>query len=83
MFLYLGGDITVKSKEVIGIFDIEECSVSRTTAEFLNFSQKKGKIVNVSDEMPKSFIVTDSKTYISNVSNRTIALRARENQVKN
>lgn len=83
MFLYLGGDITVKSKEVIGIFDIEECSVSRTTAEFLNFSQKKGKIVNVSDEMPKSFIVTDNKTYISNVSNRTIALRARENQVKN
>lgn len=78
MFLYLGGDVTVKSKEVIGIFDIEECSVSRTTAEFLNFSQKKGRIVNVSDEMPKSFIVTDNKTYISNVSNRTIALRARE-----
>lgn len=77
MFLYLGGDVTVKSKEVIGIFDIEECSVSRTTAEFLNFSQKKGQIVNVSEEMPKSFIVTDSKTYISNVSNRTIALRAR------
>lgn len=78
MYLYLGGDVTVKSKDVIGIFDIEECSVSRTTAEFLNFSQKNGQIVNVSEEMPKSFIVTDSKTYISNVSNRTIALRARE-----
>lgn len=78
MFLYLGGDITVKSKDVIGIFDIEECSVSRTTVEFLNFSQKNGRIVNVSEEMPKSFIVTENKTYISNVSNRTIALRARE-----
>lgn len=82
MFLYLGGDITVKSKDVIGIFDIEECSVSRTTAEFLNFSQKNGRIVNVSKEMPKSFIVTENKTYISNVSNRTIALRAREKSLR-
>lgn len=81
MFLYLGGDITVNSKDVIGIFDIEECSVSRTTAEFLNFSQKNGQIVNVSEEMPKSFIVTENKTYISNVSNRTIALRARKMNV--
>ena len=79
MFLHLGGEITVKADDVIGIFDIEECSVSRTTAEFLNFCQKKGVVVNVSSEMPKSFIVTDKNVFISNVSNRTIALRAREN----
>ena len=79
MFLHLGGKITVKSDDVIGIFDIEECSVSRTTAEFLNFCQKKGIVVNVSDDMPKSFIVTEKNVFISNVSNRTIALRARKN----
>lgn len=79
MFLHLGWKITVKSDDVIGIFDIEECSVSRTTAEFLNFCQKKGIVVNVSDDMPKSFIVTEKNVFISNVSNRTIALRAREN----
>ena len=83
MFLHLGGEITVKSDDVIGIFDIEECSVSRTTAEFLNFCQKKGIVVNVSEDMPKSFIVTEKNTYISNVSNRTIADRARENCRKN
>lgn len=78
MFLYLGGDTTVISKDVVGIFDIEECSVSRVTADFLNFSQKKGRVVNVSEEMPKSFIVTTDKTYISNVSCHTISQRGKK-----
>lgn len=75
MYLFLGGDVSVKSDEVIGIFDIEECSVSKITAEYLNLCQKSGKIVNVSEDMPKSFTVTEQKTYISNVSNSTICKR--------
>lgn len=77
MFLYLGGDITVYSDDVIGVFDIEECSVSRTTADYLNSCQKKSQIVNISEDMPKSFIITDKITYISNVSHSTIVKRTR------
>ncbi|MDE7193560.1 MAG: DUF370 domain-containing protein [Oscillospiraceae bacterium] len=77
-FIYLGGDVTVYADDVIGIFDIEECSVSRTTAEYLNFCQKKDIVVNVSEDMPKSFIVCEKKTYISNVSNSTINKRGRK-----
>lgn len=77
MFLYLGGDITVRADDVVGIFDIEECSVSRVTAEYLNSCQKKGRIVNISDDMPKSFIVAVDNTYISNVSHSTITRRAK------
>jgi len=36
VYLFLGGNSTVKKDDVIGIFDIEECSVSRITADFLN-----------------------------------------------
>lgn len=78
MFLYLGGDVTVISRDVVGIFDIEECSVSRTTANYLNMCQKKSQIVNVSEDIPKSFIVTSEKTYISNVSHNIIRKRAME-----
>ncbi len=75
MYLFLGGNISVRSDDVIGIFDIEECSVSRITADYLNSCQKKGCVVNVSEDMPKSFIVTGNKTYISNVSHSTIVKR--------
>ncbi|MBD5129577.1 MAG: DUF370 domain-containing protein [Ruminococcaceae bacterium] len=77
MFLFLGGDVSVKLEDVVGIFDIEECSVSRVTADYLNACQKKGKIVNVSEDMPKSFVVTVDKTYISNVSHSTIVKRGK------
>lgn len=78
MYLFLGGDVTVKKDDVIGIFDIEECSVSRITADFLNASQKQGRVVSVSDDMPKAFIVCSEKTYITNVSNTTINRRCDE-----
>lgn len=80
MYLFLGGDVSVKSDDIIGIFDIEECSVSKITAEYLNLCQKSGKIVNVSEDMPKSFTVTERKTYISNVSNNTICKRNKRNK---
>ncbi len=79
MFLFLGADAVVPEKDVIGIFDIEECSVSRMTADYLNSCQKKNKVEYVSFDMPKSFIVCTDKTYISNVSNSTINKRAIKN----
>lgn len=78
MFLHLGGELTIKADDVIGIFDIEACSVSRMTAEFLNSCQKKGVVEYTSMDMPKSFIVAVDKTYISNVSHSTIVRRAKE-----
>ncbi|MBR6799470.1 MAG: DUF370 domain-containing protein, partial [Firmicutes bacterium] len=57
-------------------FDIEECSVSRMTADYLNSCQKKNKVEYVSFDMPKSFVVCTHKTYISNVSNSTLNKRA-------
>lgn len=77
MFLFLGGEVTVRADDVIGVFDIEECSVSRTTADFLNSCQKKSLVVNVSEDIPKSFIVATDHTYISNVSHSTICKRAK------
>ncbi len=78
MYLFLGGNSTVKKDDVIGIFDIEECSASRITADFLNACQKSGRVVSVSDDMPKAFVVCSDSTYITNVSNGTLNKRCRE-----
>lgn len=78
MFLFLGGNVTVDDRSVIGIFNIEECTVSGITNEHLRVRQKQGKIVNVSEDLPKSLIVCEDKSYISNVSNLIINKRARK-----
>ena len=57
MYLHLGGDTVIRKDDIIGIFDLENCTVSSKTREFLTAAEKSGKIVNVSPELPKSFVV--------------------------
>ena len=80
MYLHLGENTVVRDKNIIGIFDIENTSVSRDTREYLAKAGKSGKTYNVSYEMPKSFIVCSDESgnetvYISQVSAATIRKR--------
>ena len=43
MFLHLGGNHIINTKELIGIFDIENTSVSKITKDFLSTASKKEK----------------------------------------
>ena len=82
MYLHLGENTVVRDSEIIGVFDIENTSVSRDTREFLALAGKSGRSFNVSYEMPKSFIVCADENsretvYISQVSAATIRKRAK------
>lgn len=80
MYLHLGQESIVKTKDILGIFDIDTTSISKHTRNFLNIAQKKGEVINVTQELPKSFIVTskkDSQTvYISQISANTLKKRS-------
>ena len=67
MFLHLGNNYLVNTKDVIGIFDIENTSVSANTKEFLNFAAKNRRVVNCTYEMPKSFVVCLDKDFTETV----------------
>ncbi|MGN0601630.1 MAG: extracellular matrix regulator RemB [Oscillospiraceae bacterium] len=80
MFLHLGNDYMVDVKDIVGIFDIENTSVSKITKDFLNDSSKRNQIVNCTYEMPKSFVVCldkdlTEKIYISQMSCATLLKR--------
>lgn len=57
MYLYLGQETVINTKDIIGIFDLDNTSVSRITKAYLAAAQKSGHIVEVSPEIPKSFVV--------------------------
>ena len=48
MYLHLGEDTAVRADGIIGIFDIENTSVSKHTKEFLASAGKSGSVNNVS-----------------------------------
>lgn len=79
MYLHLGKGVVVPVKSVIAILDLETTTISKITKEFLNTAQEEGFIENVSEGLPKSFVVTefDGKTriYLSNISSTTLYKR--------
>ena len=82
MYLHLGGDCAVLRKNIIGIFDIENTSVSKDTRDFLKNSSK-GEVIYIGYELPKSFIVCMKEKkqviYISPISASTLKKRLGEN----
>ena len=81
MYLHLGGDKVVKTKDIIGIFDMDTSTVSKNTREYLKKSEKSGEVVTVSYDLPKSFIVVQERkskkktVYISQISSQTLNKR--------
>ena len=43
MYLHIGGEFLLRSEDIVGIFDIENTSISKITKEFLKESEKKEK----------------------------------------
>jgi hypothetical protein len=78
MYIHLGQSVVVPDETVIGVFDMDNTTTSRVTRGFLAGAEKRGSVVNVSEELPKSFIITDGKIYLSQLSSATIAKRSEE-----
>ena len=59
MYLYLGGSTVVENNSIIGIFDMDQTTVSSRTRNFLSIAQKNGIVRETSFELPKSFVVCE------------------------
>ena len=85
MFLHLGQDTVVKFSDIVGIFDMDTTTVQKNSRTFLNKSEKKGEVVNVSFELPKSFVLCSkkgkSKVYITQISSSTLQKRAENKDI--
>lgn len=81
MYLHLGRDMVIRMSDIVGIFDLETSTISNTTRDYLASEQKAGRVISISREMPKSFIVCCPKkgrtlVYTSQISSATLLRRA-------
>ena len=65
MFLHVGNGRNIRQKDIIGIFDMDNATVSQITRKYLSSEQKKGTVESVADEIPKSFILYSNGKEIS------------------
>ena len=50
MYIHLGRDYVLNDHDIIGIFNLETTTVSPRGREFLNYAQKNGAVVSLSDD---------------------------------
>ena len=76
MYLHVGGDYLIRKDKIIGIFDIENTSISKHTRDFFKKSENDKNVINVSYDLPRSFILDkNNKVYISPISPQTLLKR--------
>jgi len=84
MYLHLGDEAMAKTSQIIGVFDLDTSTVPEATRDFLARAQKEGIIVNIGENLPKSFILYEEngqfRVYISPLASSTLRRRAQNNR---
>ena len=88
MYIHLGNGYVIKTRDIIGVFDLDNTTVSARTRQFLNKAEKSGKIVITAEDLPKSFVVTadsrnNTKIYLSQLASSTLFKRNTKNKIGN
>ena len=79
MYLHIGSGEIIAEEEIIGVFDMDTATVSKTTGKFLSSAEKKKRVIYTDSEIPKSFIVCkkrkEEKIYFSHISSTALKMR--------
>ena len=84
MYLHLGQSVVVPYHDVIGVFDLDNTTASHITRTALERAEREGRVINVGEDLPKSFAVCQqqmgrkkgkSVIYLSQLSTATLLRR--------
>ena len=59
MYLHIGQNEILPEKRIIGIFDMDKATYGRRAMEFLTRAEQEGVVLDISGDIPKSFVVCD------------------------
>ena len=80
MYVNIGGDLAVRDSSIIGVFDLDNTSISPRTQEFLSKAEREGEVVPC-DDLPKSFVLTSeygmNRLYLTSLNTATLEKRTR------
>ena len=57
MYVNIGSDMALRDRSIIGIFDMDNTTISARSRKFLNRAEQEGSVVPC-DDLPKSFVLT-------------------------
>ncbi len=87
MYLHIGQNEILPDHRIIGIFDLDKCSYGKRTREYLAAAEQEGVVLDISGDLPKSFVVCDHPyhrqiVYLSQLNPSTLKNRAESKQLE-
>ena len=77
------GQFAVSGEDIIGIFDLDSATVTKPTRETLAKAEKKGEIVTLGSDLPRTFVVVcekkerEQRIFLTQISSGTLLRRGR------
>ena len=62
MYLHIGNGESIKTENVIGIFDLDTATVSKTTKRYISKKEKEGRVEYTDFDLPRAFILCEDKS---------------------
>ena len=85
MYLRISNNFIVSKSDIIGIFDMDNTTVSRQGRDFLPNAERSGNLIYSADDLPKSYVVTERdgqmKVYLSSFSSKILISRAKSSEM--
>ena len=82
MYLHIGNRQSVKKKDIIGIFDLDTSTVTKTGKDFINKLEREGAVEYSDDDLPRSFVLISDgekcKAKLSRISTKGLVASADE-----
>ncbi len=78
MYRNIGGDFSVRDSAIIGIFDLDNTTVTPRGRAFLEKAEKEGMVVPC-DDLPKAYVLTAeygmTRVYLTSLNASTLEKR--------
>lgn len=75
IYLHIGNNYSVDVREIVGIFDMDNTTVTSCTKTLLDKAQKEKRLFLATYELPKTYIITKKRVYISQLAASTLKKR--------
>lgn len=75
VYLHIGNNYSVDVREIIGIFDMDNTTITSYTKKLLDTAQANKTLFLATYELPKTFIITKDRVYISQLAASTLKKR--------
>ena len=85
MYLHVGNNKNIRIRDIVGIFDTDNATVSSVSRKFLGEAERRHLLESASLEIPKSFILYrdggDYKVCLSQLSSASLLGRIQSGQI--